>query len=896
MRSTQFTSHFYKNFIIIKSPKYSVKIILLVCALSATNFYAFSQEFSKKSMERIPINLKDSLKTSVKDSLKLKPKPKDSLKKSKEFLESIIMHSADSLIRQDVKNNKISLFKNAHVTYKDIDLTAGFIEINNNNNLVVAKGIKDSIGSYSQLPVFKQGNDETTQDSIAFNIKTEKAKIYGLRTEQQGIIIKGEITKKENDSVIYVRNIKFTTSKKEHPDFYIKTSKAKIIPNKKLVVGLSNLVVADVPTPLFLPFAYIPLNKGASSGFLMPTWGQNNTQGYFLQNGGYYLAINDYFDLALLGDFYTNGSWGFRTESNYVVRYKFSGNFSFRYENLINSLRGFSDYSRTTNFNIKWSHSQDSKASPNSRFSASVNLGSSKYYKQSLNEFNSNDFLNNTLSSSISYSKNFVGTPFNMALSVTHSQITNTNSITMSLPSLQVNMNRIYPFASKYGSNNNAIQKIGLTYTLTGDNRINTTDQYFLKKEMFRTAKSGLQQNISLGTNMKFLKFFTISPSATYREVWYFDKISKTYNPTINLIQTDTLKGFDAFREYSGSLSLSTTIYGVKNFKKGRLKSIRHVMYPTISYGYKPDFSKYYREVQQSADPNDVLIYSEFQNGIYGTPSKGLSNSINFGLKNILEAKVMSKDSTKTEPEKITLINNLNFSTSYDFAADSLKWRPLIMNAGTDFFNKKLTLNLNATFDPYAISADGRKINKFNIDAGGGLFRVTNAGLTMNYSLSSKKNDKKTNNQSNQNQNDFSGIFGENLNVSNDLSNDKPSKNKKAKLYNARFPWTLRLAYTINYSNYIRENTISSNSLMFSGDVDLTPKWKVGFNSGYDFKQKGFAYTQLHFSRDLDSWKLNFNWVPFGVRQTYYFYIGVKSSILSDLKYDKTKVPDQRLF
>ena len=894
MRSTQFTSHFYKKFIIINSPKHIVKFILLACTFSVLNFTAYSQEFPKKSTEKIPAKIKDTLQLNVKDSIKTSAK--DSIKKPKEILESIITHSADSLIRQDVKNNKIILFKNAHVTYKDIDLTAGFIEINNNNNIVIAKGIKDSVGVYSQLPVFKQGSDETTQDSIEFNFKTEKAKIFGLRTEQQGVIIKGEVTKKENDSVIYVRNIKFTTSKKEHPDFYIRTNKAKIIPNKKLIIGLSNLVITDVPTPLFLPFAYIPLNKGASSGFLMPSWGQNNTQGYFLQNGGYYFAISDYFDLALLGDVYTNGSWGFRTESNYAVRYKFSGNFSFRYENLINSLRGFPDYSRTTNYNIRWSHSQDAHASPNSRFSASVNLGSSKYYRESLNEYNTNSFLNNTLSSSISYSKTFVGTPFNMSLSVTHSQNTNTNAITMALPSLQINMERIYPFSSKTGAKTNAFQKIGLSYNLTGDNRINTSDQYFFKKEMFRTAKSGIQQNAGLSTNMKVLKYFTLSPSASLREVWYFDKISKTYNPSLNEIQVDTLKGFNAFRDYSAAVSLSTTIYGVKNFKRGRLKSIRHVMRPTVSYGYRPDFSYYYQKVQRSADPNDVILYSQFDNGIYGAPSRGLSNSLNFALSNTLEAKVMSKDSTKTEPEKITLINNLNLSTSYNIAADSLKWSPVALSAGTDFFNKKLNLNLNATLDPYALAPNGQKINKFNIDAGGGLFRVTNAGLSMNYSFSSSKDKKQKDKQDNQSQNNSDGIFGENLNVSNNLNDNQPEKTKKAKLYNANFPWTLRIAYTINYSNYSRENTISSNSLMFSGDVDLTPKWKVGVSSGYDFKNHGFSYTQLRFSRDLDSWKLNFNWVPFGVRQTYYFYIGVKSSVLSDLKYDKHQVPDQRLF
>ncbi|MCF6180756.1 putative LPS assembly protein LptD [Lutibacter sp.] len=868
-------------------------MVTLFCCFQT---YLYSQKtkisFSKDSLK---ISTKDSLIIKTKDTIKVK----DTIAKPKELLEGIIEHSADSLIRQDIKNNKIIMYKNAHVHYKDIDLTAGYIEINNNNNVVTAKGIKDSVGVYQEKPVFKQGGQETQQDSIAFNFETEKAKIWGLRTEQQGVIIRGETTKKENDSTIFVRNIKFTTSEKEKPDYYIKTNKAKIVPNKKLVIGLSNLVISDVPTPLFIPFAYIPLTKGTMSGFLMPTWGENNRQGYFLQNGGYYLAINDYADLALLGDVYTNGSWGIRAQSNYAVRYKFSGNFSFRYENLINSLRGFSDYSKTTNYNIRWSHSQDTKASPNSRFSASVNLGSSKYYRESLNEYNSNAFLNNTLSSSISFYKKFVGTPFNLSLSVTHSQNTNTEKIIMSLPSLQINMDRIYPFVSKTGAKKNALQKLGVTYSLKGDNKINTSDKFFLKKEMFNTAKSGIQQNATFSTNMKVLKYFTLSPNANYKEVWNFNKISKTYNATENTVVTDTINGFNAFREYSAGVSLTTTVYGMLKFKKGRLQAIRHVMRPSISYGYKPDFSKYYEEVQQSADPNDLLEYSPFANGIYGSPSRSLSNSLNFSLNNTLEAKVMPKDSTDTKPKKITLINNLNFSTSYNMAADSLKWSPVRMTAGTDFFNKKLRLNLNATLDPYAINASGTRINTFNINNGGSLFRLTNAGLTMNYSLSSKKSKGKENSkQQNANANNSDGIFGENLNVSNSLNNNEDSepKIKSAKLYNATFPWTLKLAYSLNYVNSRRQNEISSNSLMFSGDVELTPKWKVGFSSGYDIKNQGFTYTQLRFSRDLDSWKLNFNWVPFGTRQTYYFFIGVKSSMLSDLKYDKRQVPDRRLF
>lgn len=903
MVSSLFQPYFYKKETIIIRSK-NIFLFLAVTVFSI-NLSLYSQEIKKSSTTEIPITKidtnsiikTDTIANSKLDSINIKSL--DSISKPKETLESIIEHTADSLIRQDIKNNKVLLYDNAHVHYNDIDLVAGFIEIDNTTNIVIAKGIKDSIGEYSQLPIFTQGAESTTQDSIIFNFKTEKAKIFGLLTEQEGVIIKGAVTKKENDSVIFVKDIKFTTSDKEKPDYYIKTDKAKIVPDKKIVIGLSNLVIMDVPTPLFLPFAYIPLTEGRTSGFLMPSYGENSEQGFFLQNFGYYFAIDDHIDLAVLADIYTNGSWGMRTESSYAYKYKFSGNFSFSYEYLISGLRGFDDYSKSTNYNLSWSHSQDTKASPNSRFSASVNLGSSQYFKESLNEQNNNAFLNNTMSSSISFYKNFVDTPFSITTSATHSQNTNTETINMSLPSLLLSMDRIYPFAPKTGGKSNVITKMGLTYSLKGDVQFSTTDEYFFKKEMFENAQTGIQQNAALSTNLKLLKYFTVSPNASYKEVSYFDRLNKTYDEVEETVVTDTIQGFNSFREISAGASLSTTIYGNVAFKKGNLEAIRHVMRPSVSYSYRPDF-EYYEEVQQSDDPEDFLEYSPYT-GIYGTPGSGVSNSLSFSLANTLEAKVKSKDSLETESRKVTILNNLNLSTSYNMASDSMKWSPVSLSAGTYLFDKKMQVNLNASLDPYALSVNGTRINTFNVNNGGSIFRLTSAGLTMNYSFSSKDiggKSEESKQEQNAVDNNSDGIFGEKLDLSNNRganSNDK-KENKVTKLYSARFPWSLKVSYALNYSNSNRQQEISSNSLMFSGDVELTPKWDVGVSSGYDFKGGGFSYTQLRFARDLDSWKLSFNWVPFGERQTYYFFIGIKSSMLSDLKYDKTKSPDKVLF
>ncbi|WP_435262252.1 putative LPS assembly protein LptD [Tenacibaculum sp. nBUS_03] len=896
---------------------YILLAFYLFCFQSST-----AQEFGKKAIspqkpkeqKQLKIS-KDTLFNIKKDSnlKKIKDSTVTDSIKPKEVIEGIITHDAEDYTIQNAKNKTVTLYNNARVTYTDIDLKAGIIILDYKKSTVYAKGIKDSLG-YHQRPVFKQGNQESEQDSILFNFKTKKALVYGVKTVQSGIITYGEKTKRVNDSTIYMRKLRFTTSKKKNPDFYIATNKAKLVPGKKIIVGGSNLVIADVPTPLFLPFAYFPLTDKRSSGFIIPSYGERSNQGFFLSNGGYYFALSDYFDLTLLGDIYTNGSWGLSSESKYYFRYRSSGNFNIRFENIIQGVRGLSGYSKRSNFNIRWNHSQDSKSSPNSRFSASVNVGSSQYYNQSINEINNSQRLTNTLSSSISYFKNFVGTPFNMNVTATHSQNTNNNSITMTLPSLQVNMDRIYPFTGKGGLKENPIQKMGVSYSMSGEYRINTTDSEFFKPIMFKKANSGIQHTVSTNTNIKAFKYFTLSPSVNYKDVWYFRKINKRFDPNIrnsngNLgaVVNDTINGFNRFHDYNFGVSISTNIYGTFNFKKGRLKAIRHTFRPSISYGYRPDFAKDYNlQVKQSIDPNDLLTYSPFEGGIYGTPASGLSNSIGISLNNVLEAKVAPKDlDSDEEDKKITILNNLNFSTSYNIAADSLRWSPVTASAGTRLFKDKLAVNLNATLNPYQVNSKGDLINKFNSD----IFRITNVGISANYSISSKdfdkKEEKKNENKSGNGAQNTPDVFGVNNPATNDFSiNPSNSQNnsntenttKKTKLYRANIPWNLNIVYAINYTNNGISSGIGNNSLMFSGDVELSPKWKVGINSGYDIKRNAFTNTTLRFARDLDSWNFNFSWTPFGQFASYYFFIGVKSSVLSDLKWDKNQPPDRVLF
>ena len=819
-----------------------------------------------------------------------------------------ITRNAKGYIKIDKTEGKLYLYDNAELYYQDTELKAGIIILDYNKNEVAAGRIKDSSGKLIQPPFFKQAGNEVNPDSIRFNFDTKKAIIWNSKSEQNGMNVSALATKKENDSVYFIKEAKVTTSKNiEDPDYYIRIRKGKFIPKSKIIAGLSNLYIANVPTPIFLPFAYFPLTENRRTGFIFPSIGQNNDRGYFIQNGGYYFAPSDFFDVALLGDYYTNGSYGFRTEIKYKKRYSFNGSLSARFENLINGERGLPGYSKNNIYNIRWSHSQDSKSNPNSRFSASVNLGSSNYFRESVNQLNTPNFLNNTLNSSISYSKTFRSYPsVNVSLTASHSQNTRTQTVNMSLPTLTANMERIYPFVKKNGQKKGFFKNINLQYTVRGENRIKTSDSLFLKKEMFNDASYGMKHSIPISTNFKVLKHLSVSVSGRFEEVWTGQTIKKNDFDitTQSLGKKDTIKGFDRFSKYNFNASIGTTIYGVFNFKEGKkIQSIRHVMRPSVTYGINPSFEKYYDQYIIDANGN-TSEYTRFEGGFFGIPGNNFSSAVGLGLSNILEAKVKDRDSTILEPKKIKLLNNLNLSTSYNIAADSLNWSPIRMTTGTSLFDNKLNINLGATFDPYAINENGSRINKFNINNKGGLFRMTSANINMGFSFSSKnsKDDKSessglNNTRSGGRDDDLFGKVDDFADSSFDEEEDEEEDSKKedSKFYNNKMPWDIRLAHSLTYSNNKAQKQITNNSLMFSGNISLSKKWKIGGSSGYDFKNSGVTYTQLRFERDLDSWKMNFNWVPFSTRASWYFFIGIKSSLLSDLKYDKRRLPDKRL-
>lgn len=828
--------------------------------------------------------------------------------KQTQKLEAPMFRTAKDYEKLDQKNKKVTLYNQAVFKYQDYELTAGVIIYDYEKEEVYAGRIKDSVGNLVQHPVFKQGTQVVEPDSIRFNTKTKKAIVWNARTKYNDFNVKAEKTKKINDSVYFQKNIIFTTAEDiDNPEYYFQTKKAKFVPNKKIVTGVTNLVIEDVPTPIGLPFAFFPLSQESVSGFIIPSFGDTNLRGYYLQNGGYYFAFNDMIDLTLLGDYYTGGTFALNAQSQYRKRYKYNGNFNLRYENIVEGERGFDDYMNAKIYNIQWSHSQDAKANPNSRFAASVNLGSSSYFRNSLNTQNIGSNMNNTLSSSVSYSKTFQSTPqANLTISANHTQNTNTQQITMTLPNVQASIDRVYPFAPKNGSKKGIIQNLNLQYSLSGQNRIQTTDSLFFKSEMFKEMDAGIQHSIPLATNFKLFKYFSVSLTGSYTETWVMNTFNKAYSYETNKPETIRDNGFDSFRTYNFGANMGTTLYGTFNFNKNsKIQAIRHVMRPSVSYTYTPSFDQYYDTYAIDALGTTMQEYSRFQGTLFGAPNQTMSNLVSLSLGNNFEAKVRDDESTTGEPKKVMLLNSLNFGTSYDFTADSLKLKPISMSANTNLLKEKLRLNLGATLDALGIDNAGRRIDKFNIANGGSLLRLTSANITVNYSLASTdplfggslnpEDDEQNQNVQNGGRGD--DLFGQSVDLADrqkSMFDESKRKETKTSFYNTEIPWDLTFAWSLTYNNASRNSEITNNSLMVSGNVTLAPGWVTGFSTGYDFKNKGVTYTQLRFERDLKSWRMDFSWIPNGYYKQWTFFIGIKSSILQDIKYEKRNSAERR--
>lgn len=811
-------------------------------------------------------------------------------KKGGSFLDEMITgKNKDSLV-YNIKEKMVYIYNEGDVKYQNMNMKADYMRISMETKVIQAYGKEDSTGKGTR-PEFIDGASTYTMDTIYYNINSKKALIRGVATQEgEGFLI-GKRVKKMHDNTINIADGKYTTcDHTDHPHFYLAMTKAKTIPGKKVIVGPSYLVMEDVPIYfLGLPFGFFPMTSGRSSGFIVPEYGEENRKGFFIRNGGYYKAFNDYLDATVLGGFYTLGSWETSLASTYRKRYKYNGNLNLRYSKDIVGEKGGADYVNMGNFNATWTHTQDPKFRPNSTFSASVNFSSSGYAKYG--STNMNDYLNTQTNSSISYSKTWTGTPFSFSTNLQHSQNSRDTTVSLSFPNAVLNMSRVFPFRRKDAVGKQRwYEKLTMSYTGTLANNVTVKEKDLFSDKMYQEMKNGVNHSIPISTSMNLFKYINLSPSANYTERWYFKKIDQQWDSDKNqVVNSDTTSGFYRLFNYNFSVSASTKVYGTFQFgKKFPVQAIRHVVTPNVSFTYTPDFSKpnfgYYKPIQVDSTGR-IGYYSPFSSGMYGVPGKGRSASISFSLANTLEAKVLSKKDT-SGVKKIKIIDNLSASSSYNFLADSLNLSPFSLNLRTTIYGN-FGLNLSATLDPYEVDAQGRRINKFMISRGK-IGRITNTGWSFGYTFNSKKSDRPAMNDINSGGANTSPAYTD---FFADPENQKMDPNMRrmmmtSQYYDFNIPWNLGFNYSLSYTNNgIRKNI--SQTLGFNGSVNLTEKWGVTFNGGYDFEARTITPGTVTITRDLHCWQMNMTWVPVGMRKSWSFNISVKSAMLKDLKLDK---------
>jgi len=781
-------------------------------------------------------------------------------------LKSKVKYSARDSIRFDIPGELVYLYGNAKVRYEDIELDAHYIEVDWNKRQLLAKGGLDSTGKETELPVFKQKDDSFSANTVTYNFDTKKGRITEVNTKQGDGFILGETVKKTDEKNYFIRNGKYTTCDLPHPHFSISSNKLKVIQDSKVVTGPAWLVIEDVPTPLMVPFGYFPTRKGRASGILFPSYGESGRLGFFFKDGGYYFGIGDVVDFALTGDIYTLGSWAAKFNSNYALRYRFNGNVSINYSEIKTSEKELPDYNLFKDFFVRWNHRQDAKARPGSSFTANVNAGSSGYYQNNISS--AGNYLTNTFQSSIAWSKNWSGKPYSFSASLTHSQNTLTRDISLSLPNTNFSVNRIYPFKRKSALGGEKwFEKIGVSYQNNFQNNILTKDTLLFKEDdQFRY---GMSHSIPISTSAKVLKYFTLSPSFTYNERWYPETIRKAYDSDAGTVLTDTVKGLRAARDFQISASMNTRLYGMVQFNKGKIAAIRHVISPTVSFGYRPDFSsESFNSYKNYTDATgESVSYSIYQNGIFGGPPSGKYGALGFAIDNNLEMKVRQQTDSTTNLKKIKIFESLSANINYNLASDSLNWSNLNINGRTTLF-EKVNLSFSGSFDPYISDSLGRKINQFEWDANKRLGRLTNANASVNFSLVGGNKKERTSTK---------GTDAQLQEINRNIQD----------YVDYSIPFNLSVGYSLNYSKPGLQESQLNQTLNMNGDVSVTQKWKMTFNTGWDFIENDLSYTSLGIFRDLHCWEMRFNWVPFGFQQNYFFQINVKSSILQDLKLTK---------
>lgn len=850
-------------------PTYFLLLLLSILLIGKTALAQTDTSFRPKA-DSLSLNKIDSIAKSQADSLKT-----NSLNLPKSDLEGEVVYNSFDSIYFDILKDEVHLYNKASVTYLDYDIKANYIIINYENQTISAKGLPDSTGKMQGLPVFKDGNESYKATEMIYNFKTQKAKIIDAVTEQQGGFLVADEAKIVSKKIIFTKNNIFTTCDQTHdPHFGVRITKGKFVPEEKIIAGPSYLEVAHIPLPIGLPFAYYPMKQGQRAGIIFPDFGESEL-GFFARGLGFFTPIGEKYTYEIRGDIYSLGSWRLNNTFRYKKRYKYNGNISVDYSNTRSGNTDAIGYQPVRDFFIRWDHRQDAKARPNSQFSANVNAGTSGFLRN--NSFSTNTFTRNSLNSSISYSKTFAGTPFSFAASLRHNQNTSTKQIDLDLPELSVNMRRINPLKRKKRTGPEKwYEKIGFSYTSKFRNHINSFDSLLFEGNIFDKITSGVLHNIPISTSFKLFKYVQVSPSLTYNERWYFRTIDKNWLASENRIQTDTTDGFFRTGDFSTSLSFNTRLFGNYLTKKATAKvvGVRHIINPSMSFSYRPDYARpelgYFRIVQSDSTGNNFQNYTIFDanDRSIGLPPQGRSGSIGLSIDNKIEMKVRQKDSANVF-KKIQILDGFRMSGSYNLAADSLNFSNISFSGRTTF--KKFSFQFGGVFDPYVLNEKGQRINTFEINENKRLMRLNTANLTITGSLRQIKNQR-------------------NNSAGTDEELDYINRNPFA-FIDFSVPFNLSFNYTLRFTKATlpeQENIISQN-ITFNGDLNITPKWKVTFSSGYDITMKEITPTQIGIYRDLHCWDLSFNWVPFGTRESYLFTIRPKSALLQALKLTQRK-------
>jgi len=833
--------------------------------------------------------VKDAVQLSGKDTVKISA---DTIKKEK--LEDVVNSSADE-IRNLVSKKLTYLIKNAKVTYQDMDMEADYIVVDWNTGDIYARGEIDTLGRIVGATTFTQGGKKYEYREAHFNMKTKQGLTYNVRTEEGEGIIVSEVAKKINDDEYYMRRAIYTTdeyfkAKKDSiPDYFLSAGKMKLVRQKTLVTGPIGMYIEQVPTPFILPFAILPATNKRSAGLLMGTFGERQSKGFYLDHWGLYIPIGEYLDYEIRAGVYTKGSWMLDNNLRYIKRYRYNGNLSFRYDKNINSTKGLPDYSESSNYNITWTHSQSDKANPNLTFSSSVNYMSSNYYANSVNPINlvNSSVVSNQTNSSVSVVKRFNSTPLTVSANVSANQSIQSGTVAMVLPQISVNAPQFYPFAPKNGIKKGLLQNFSMDYRMDLRNNLTTTTDDMFTSRMFDNSQNGIQQTTNFSTNGTIFNYFQFTLGGNYKEVWTtktqrttsYWKNSSTMIGDSLMIDTYDKNGFATYRTFGFSAGLTTALYGQLNFNKnGIIRAVRHVMTPSVSFGYTPDFSAdswgYYGSY--SDIKGNPVKYSYFQNGIFGAPSSGLSNSVGISIANNLEMKVRDRSDEKKGERKIKIFDYLNIGTSYNIAADSLRWSPISINGATSLWNSKLKVNYAMTINPYKAVYDTPKggyyptwhyVDKF------GTFAPSNYTIGLTFGLTPS-------------------MFGEKTDYGKKYKKKGSIRYEKYYFDDDNYAhfdllWTLNASLNYNYSKAIDGTVNRTTASALSGNISPSPYWNINFVTNYDFMAEKFTYTTIGLSRDLRSFTINFNWNPLGYYKSWNFFIGIKANVLRDaVKYE----------